>query len=29
MTFYGSEIQPLGARYAPLAQVELSEGGRQ
>ncbi len=29
VTLYRSEIQPQGARYAPLAQVELSEGGRQ
>lgn len=28
-TLYRSEIQPQGARYAPLAQVELSEDGRQ
>lgn len=28
-TLYRSEIQPQGARYTPLAQVELSEGGRQ
>lgn len=29
LTLYRSKIQPQGARYAPLAQVELSEGGRQ
>lgn len=29
VTLYRSELQPLGARYAPLAQVELSQGGRQ
>lgn len=29
LTLYRSELQPLGARYAPLAQVELSEDGRQ
>jgi 2'-5' RNA ligase len=29
VTLYRSEIQPQGARYAPLAQVELSEDGRQ
>jgi RNA 2',3'-cyclic 3'-phosphodiesterase len=28
-TLYRSEIQPQGARYTPLAQVELSEDGRQ
>jgi 2'-5' RNA ligase len=28
-TLYRSEIQPQGARYIPLAQVELSEDGRQ
>jgi 2'-5' RNA ligase len=27
LTLYRSELQPLGARYAPLAQVELSETG--
>lgn len=26
---YRSELNPMGARYTPLAQVELSEGGRQ
>lgn len=29
MTLYRSELQPRGARYTSLAQVELSEGGRQ
>jgi 2'-5' RNA ligase len=29
MTLYRSELQPRGAHYTPLAQVELSEGGRQ
>jgi 2'-5' RNA ligase len=29
MTLYRSELQPQGAIYVPLAQVELSEGGRQ
>lgn len=29
MTLYRSELQPSGARYVPLAQVELSAGGRQ
>jgi 2'-5' RNA ligase len=29
LTLYRSELQPLGARYTPLAQVELSEHGRQ
>ncbi|HEX9427612.1 MAG TPA: RNA 2',3'-cyclic phosphodiesterase [Candidatus Polarisedimenticolia bacterium] len=29
MTLYRSELQPRGARYVPLAQVELSAGGRQ
>ncbi len=29
VTLYRSELQPLGARYIPLAQVELSEDGRQ
>jgi len=29
VTLYRSELQPQGARYAPLAQVELSEDGRQ
>jgi RNA 2',3'-cyclic 3'-phosphodiesterase len=29
MTLYRSELQPSGARYIPLAQVELSAGGRQ
>jgi 2'-5' RNA ligase len=28
-TLYRSELNPQGARYTPLAQVELSEGGRQ
>jgi 2'-5' RNA ligase len=29
VTLYRSELQPQGARYTPLAQVELSVGGRQ
>lgn len=29
VTLYRSRIQPQGAQYTPLAQVELSEGGRQ
>ncbi len=29
MTLYRSEIQPQGAQYTPLAQVELPAGGRQ
>ena len=29
VTLYRSDLQPQGARYTPLAQVELSEGGRQ
>jgi 2'-5' RNA ligase len=29
MTLYRSELQPQGARYVPLAQVELSGGGQQ
>lgn len=29
LTLYRSELQPQGARYTPLAQVELSEDGRQ
>lgn len=29
VTLYRSELQPQGARYTPLAQVELSEDGRQ
>ncbi|HEX5713911.1 MAG TPA: RNA 2',3'-cyclic phosphodiesterase [Solirubrobacterales bacterium] len=29
MTLYRSELQPLGARYVPLAQVELPGAGRQ
>jgi 2'-5' RNA ligase len=29
MTLYRSELQPQGARYAPLAQVELPGAGRQ
>jgi RNA 2',3'-cyclic 3'-phosphodiesterase len=29
MTLYRSELQPRGAHYTPLAQVELSESGRQ
>ncbi len=29
VTLYRSEIKPQGAEYTPLAQVELSEGGRQ
>lgn len=28
-TLYRSELNPKGARYTPLAQVELSRGGRQ
>ncbi len=28
-TLYRSKLQPQGAQYAPLAQVELSEDGRQ
>ena len=28
-TLYRSELNPQGARYTPLAQVKLSEGGRQ
>lgn len=28
MTLYRSKLQPQGAQYAPLAQVELSQGGR-
>jgi RNA 2',3'-cyclic 3'-phosphodiesterase len=28
-TLYLSKLQPQGAHYTPLAQVELSEGGRQ
>lgn len=28
-TLYRSELNPQGARYTPLAQVELSQGGRQ
>lgn len=28
VTLYRSKIQPQGAEYTPLAQVELSEGGR-
>jgi 2'-5' RNA ligase len=29
VTLYRSELQPQGAKYIPLAQVELSEDGRQ
>jgi len=29
ISLYRSELQPSGARYVPLAQVELSAGGRQ
>lgn len=29
VTLYRSKIKPQGAEYAPLAQVELSQGGRQ
>jgi 2'-5' RNA ligase len=29
VTLYRSKLQPLGAQYTPLAQVELSEDGRQ
>ncbi|HEX3609684.1 MAG TPA: RNA 2',3'-cyclic phosphodiesterase [Solirubrobacterales bacterium] len=29
VTLYRSELQPQGAQYTPLAQVELSEDGRQ
>jgi 2'-5' RNA ligase len=29
VTLYRSELQPQGARYTPLAQVELSRDGRQ
>jgi 2'-5' RNA ligase len=29
LTLYRSELQPRGARYTPLAQVELPTGGRQ
>jgi RNA 2',3'-cyclic 3'-phosphodiesterase len=29
MTLYRSELQPQGAKYTPLAQVELPAGGRQ
>jgi len=29
MTLYRSELQPQGAQYTPLAQVELPTGGRQ
>jgi len=29
MTLYRSELQPRGAQYIPLAQVELPAGGRQ
>jgi 2'-5' RNA ligase len=29
LTLYLSKLQPQGAQYAPLAQVELSEDGRQ
>lgn len=29
LTLYRSELQPRGAHYTPLAQVELSEDGRQ
>ena len=29
VTLYRSELNPMGARYTPLARVELSRGGRQ
>ncbi len=29
VTLYRSELNPQGARYTPLARVELSQGGRQ
>ena len=29
VTLYRSKLQPQGAQYTPLAQVELSEDGRQ
>jgi 2'-5' RNA ligase len=29
LTLYRSQIQPQGAQYTPLAQVELPAGGRQ
>lgn len=29
LTLYRSQLQPLGAQYTPLAQVELPAGGRQ
>jgi 2'-5' RNA ligase len=29
VTLYRSQLQPLGAQYTPLAQVELPAGGRQ
>lgn len=29
VTLYRSELNPTGARYTPLAHVELSQGGRQ
>jgi 2'-5' RNA ligase len=29
LTFYRSQLQPRGAQYTPLAQVELPAGGRQ
>lgn len=29
MTLYRSELQPMGARYVPMAQVELPGAGRQ
>ena len=29
LTLYRSQLQPRGAQYSPLAQVELSAGGRQ
>ncbi len=29
VAFYRSELKPQGALYAPPAQVELSEAGRQ
>jgi 2'-5' RNA ligase len=29
MTLYRSELQPQGAQYTPLAQVELPADGRQ
>jgi len=29
LTLYRSQLQPQGAQYTPLAQVELPAGGRQ